>query len=476
MKKVYRAHPLMIWKFVKPYLFILLLPMLRALLQYLHIGEFYGFVRWEIIFLSLIFAFALLRCCFFKVSCDEKYVTIRSGVFFVKVAEIEIEKLSSVQTARNPFDQIFGALTFRINTEAGERTKSDYEFKLKFSDAKELAKILYGNTTVSKQRVSALKVAIMAAATSSAFTGMIIGVPIIKRAGDLLGIALSDMLWSEINNISSKIETHFPPVVNALSLTLLLAYAVSFIYSFLKFVNFRVILGEKRLEVRSGIITRMRTAFTRRSVIDVKIEQTALMVLLKRFSMKVSVGGFGDAKSESQVMVPSGKYNEIKKDFSFYFPFLTVDHNFILPQRGFLAKTRFLYWPNIYLFLVLGISIPLGVIFDELTRFIYFLTFVSLCVVFYYAYICYWQYVNSKFSIGKNFYAKSKRMLRTCEMFCPKDRIGQIKITRIFTDFFYGTCKIRVTTCSENADSIKLSHFDYKSVLNEIYKAFDIAE
>ena len=78
--------------------------------------------------------------------------------------------------------------------------------------------------------------------------------------------------------------------------------------------------------------------------------------------------------------------------------------------------------------------------------------------------------------IGKNFYAKSKRMLRTCEMFCPKDRIGQIKITRIFTDFFYGTCKIRVTTCSENADSIKLSHFDYKSVLNEIYKAFDIAE
>ena len=475
--RVYCAQPFMMWKTIKPYLFILLLPMLRALLQYLHIGQFFpSFLWFEVSFISVILIFAAIRCFLFRATCDGKTVTIRSGIFFVKMASIDITKLSSVQTVRNPFDILFGAITFRINTEAGEKTKSDYEFKLKFKEGKELARILYGNDTISKQRISPFKVAILSAATSSALTGMIIGVPIIKRAGDLLGIAISDMLWSEINNVSSKVETSFPPIVNAVSLVFLLAYGFSFLYSFLRFLKFKVIMGENRLEVRSGFLTKVRTAFNRQSVIDVKVEQSALMLFLKRFSMKVSVGGFGDNKSESQVMIPSGKYEEIHHDFSFYFPFLVPNDHKILPQRGFLALTRFLYWPTVYLLLTLGLSIPLSLRFKDFDRFIFFLTIVSLCLTFYYAYICYIQYKNCKVSFGDNIYASSKRWLRTCELYCPKERVGQIKLTRVFTDFFYNTCKIRISLCSENADSIKLPHYDYTKAKEEIFKCFDIEE
>ena len=475
MKTEYRAHPFMVWKFVKPYLFVLLFPVVRVFIQYLHLGKFFNSFYWfEISFFAVIFLFAVLRCFLFKVSCDGKIVTIRSGIFFVKRADIEISKLSSVQTVRNPFDIMFGAMTFRINTEAGEKTKSDYEFKLKFKEAKELSNILYGNDTVSKQRFSPFKVAIMAAATSSAFTGMIIGVPLIKKAGDLLGIALSDMLWSEINNVSSKIESSFPPIVNAITLVFLLAYGVSFVYSFVKFLNFKVIMGENRLEVRSGFITKVRTAFDRLSVIDVRIEQTALMLLLKRFSMKVNVAGFGESKSESQVMVPSGKYLEIERDFSFYFPFLTPSDNYLLPQRGMLAVSRFLYWPSIYLIATLSISIPLALRFSDFDRFILFLTIVALVVIFYYAYICSFQYRNCKLSFGDNIYVKSKRWLRTCELCCPKERVGQIKLTRVFTDFFYKTCKVRITVCSETADSIKLPHYDYESVKQAVFECYGL--
>ena len=66
-------------------------------------------------------------------------------------------------------------------------------------DYSELVSKLYSGEVISKVRFSALRVAIMAAATSSAFSGIIIGVPLINRAGKLLGIGLSEMLLEELS-------------------------------------------------------------------------------------------------------------------------------------------------------------------------------------------------------------------------------------------------------------------------------------
>ena len=209
MRKEYRAHPLMILKFIKPFLLVLLLPIIRAVLQYINYGEVNGFFKLEFLIFGIITVIAALRCMAFRVSCDQENFYIRTGIIFIRHCEIQISRLSSVQTVRNPFDIIFGSMTVRINTEAGTYKRSDFEFKLKFSDAKELSKMLHGGEEVSKQRFSPIKVAIMAAATSSAFTGMIIGVPIINRAGNLLGLALSEMLLDEIKKLFIGIQTLF---------------------------------------------------------------------------------------------------------------------------------------------------------------------------------------------------------------------------------------------------------------------------
>lgn len=476
MRKEYRAHPLMAVNFIKPFLFVLFLPVISAVIQYINDGKIEDFFKFEFAVLGIIIFIAALRCFVFRVSCDGNTIYIRTGLIFVKKAEIEISKLSSIRTVRTPFDFIFGSMTVGINTEAGTPTKSDFEFKLKFSEGKELSNMLYGGVTVSKQRFSAIKVAIMAAATSSAFTGMVIGVPIIYRAGKLLGVALSDMLLDEINNVSSKIETHFPPIVNTVTLIFLLAYLVSFVYSFFKYLNFRVILGEKKIEVRSGLISKVRTEFKRSSVNDVKIEQNVLMLLLRRYSLKVSVGGFGNSKNQSQVMVPSGKYSEIKRDFSFYFPFLKPDSSYLVPKRNILNRSRFLFWPGIFLLLVLGISIPCAIIFDEFTRFIFFLTVVSLIFVFYYAYVCLLEYKNGKISLGKSVFVQGRKGIKTCELYCPKEKVGQIVLTRYITDYYYKTCNIKVILCSESADSITFKHVDYKTIREEVTKSFNLDE
>lgn len=476
MKKDYRAHPLMMAGLIKPLLFVLFFPALNALIDYLRLGKINGILGAEIVAICIIIIFSALRCASFRLTLDGEKIRIRTGFLFVKRAEIKAQNLSSVQAERNIIDLLFGSVTFHINTEAGSHRRSDYYFKLHLSDANEISRHLYSKKPELLESFSAVKVAIMAAATSSAFTGMVIGVPLINRAGKLLGIGLQDMLFAKINNVSSKFNNYFPPIVNTVSLILLLAYLCSFVYSFFKFVNFRLALSEDSIEVKTGLFVRKRTSFKKKAVNNVLIVQTPLMLLFKRFSMKVSVGGFGEQKGESQVIVPSGKREEIAHNFSTYFPFLTPNHRKINADRKNYIRDRFLLWPALYLLLLIAVSIIAVLYFTEFGRLIFFLSIVGCCIIFYYAYLCLFEYRHGTLILGDNSYVKSNRFFRTCELYCPRDRIGQIKITRFPLDIAQNTCRVRLTVCSESADSLRVRHLNYGKVQAELYDFLKIDE
>lgn len=476
MKKVYRAHPLMILSFIKPFLFILIIPFIKAAVQYLLNGEIDDILGLETVFFSAVSVWAIARCITFRLICEENTVTVKSGVIFRKCATINVSKLSSVRTVQNPLDMLCRSLTISINTEAGSRRSPDFKFKLSMKAAKEVSRLLYSEYKPSRIHFSAVKVAVLAATTSSAFGGMLIGVPVINRIGKLIGVGISEMLFDEINNVSSKIQNFFPPIVNTVSLIFLLAYGVSFLYSFLKFINFKLLLGDDELEVRSGFFVRTRTSFKKRSVNNALIVQSPLMFLFRRYALKVSVGGFGEAKSESQILIPSGSYKEIKAGFSEYFPFLAPSGNTITPKHNWVIRNRFLFWPALYLVGVLGVSIYLASVFRDFDRLILFCSTVALALVFYYAFICLFEYRKGELILGDNIYVKSAKNLRTCELYCPKQKIGQIRITQLWTDKWQKTCRIKLTVCSEGADNIRIRHIDNEAVLKAVNECFKLSE
>ena len=474
MNKVYRAHPLMILSRIKPFLFVLILPFVRGLLQYLTDKSVSSVLGMELVIFAVIVIFSMLSCLSFRLRIVDDTVRIKSGIIFVKRANIKISALSSVQSEQNVLDTVFGAVTYSINTEAGRRNKSDFRFKLNVSDSREVSRILYGEKSPKRVKFSALRVALLAATTSSAFTGMIIGVPILKKSGDLLGLALYDMLFDEITNVSKKFTAIFPPVVNTLSLILLLAYGVSFGYSLLKYINFRLYLGDDKLEIRSGFFTRSRTSFRKTAVNDVKIEQTPLMSFIKRFAMKVSVGGYGDSKSESAVVMPCGTKEEIKNSFSAFFPFLIPKGKRIRAYNNLFTKSRFLLMPSIFLLIIIGASIPLASIFKDFDRLIFFITIVALLADFYFAHISYCESKFGKLVLGETIYAHGVKKLRSTRLYCPKEKVGEIKIHRLLTDFPQKTCRVRVTVRSESADSICIRMIPYREVKDEIYNCYGI--
>ena len=479
MNKVFRAHPLMIFNFLKPFLFVLLIPVVRGVIQYAASGEYDSILKFEIVLSIVLFVIGCLRWwCFKLILNEEKHtITVVSGLFFRRTAKINVDKLSSVQTKQNPLEFIFRAVTFRINTEAGNLNKADYEFKLSTKSAKMVSTLLYGKGDNKKIRFSLFKIAILAATTSSAFTGIIVGVPLIYRAGNLLEIAISDMLINEINNVSNKIETYFPPVVNAISLVFLGSYLISFLYSLFKYLNFRLRLGQDKMEIRSGFFVRTRTAFKKAAINNVRIEQSFLMMLLRRFAMRVSVGGYGESKSRSEVVIPLEKGQEIRNHFAEYLPFFKCDTGvFIKPRPTAVNRSRFLFFPTIYFIVAVVSAIILGSRFDDFDRFALFCLWIVGTIIIIHAWFCLFECFKGKVDFGENVFIRSRKGFKTCELYCPKEKVGEVKLVRFPADMWHHTCRLRITVRSERADSLCVRHLDYDTVKKTVYEYFNINE
>lgn len=475
MKREFRAHPLMIFTIMKPFLLILLIPVLRGVIQYLKNGEITRILGIEILLFAIITIFGIMRWRAFRLICTESTVTVRDGVFLVRNAVIPISGLSSVQSEMSPLDQIFRSVTFRINTEAGSREKTDYSFKLSPKNAREVSKLLYGEKSGDPVRFSPVKIAILAAATSSAFTGILLGVPILNSAAKLAGLGVNELL-DRLNAVSSKFETYFPPIVNTISLILLASFGISFVYSFFRYLRFRIFLNDDRIEVRSGVFVMLRTSFKKASINNVKIEQTLLMNFLKRYAMKVNVGGYGEAKSESQVLIPCGKYRELKEMFSDYFPFLKPSGRTLKSKVGAIHLNRYWFWAEIFAGILLALALIFGLRFEEFGRLVAFITLILGLILLYYTYLCYNEYKNCQVRFGEAVYGRSKKGLRKCRFYCPKDRVGEIKLYRYPFDPLYKTCNIRIITRSETADNILVRHLDFEDTKAEIFRCYGIKE
>ena len=234
-------------------------------------------------------------------------------------------------------------------------------------------------------------------------------------------------------------------------------------------------LGDKKIEMISGFFVRTRTAFRKTAINNVRIEQTFLMVLLRRFAMRVSVGGYGESKSRSEVVIPLEKSQEIKKHFSEYLPFFKCDTGvFIRPRENLWNRSRFLFFPGIYFILTGILAIILGLIFEDFTRFILFCLVVACFVIFCYAWFCLFECFRGKVDFGENVFIRGRKGLKTCEFYCPKENVGEIKLTRFPPDLWHRTCRLTLTVRSERADSLCVRHLDYETVKKTVNEYFNL--
>lgn len=95
-------------------------------------------------------------------------------------------------------------------------------------------------------------------------------------------------------------------------------------------------------------------------------------------------------------------------------------------------------------------------------------------MIMYYAYLCIFEFRFGKLKMGKNIFAQTIKGFNTCELYCPRENVGQIKLIRNIPDIPRKTCKVVVSVCSESADSIKVRHLNYDEVKNSIAECYGV--
>ena len=470
--KRFTAHPIQAICFLKPIAFILLIPLFKALIDSLLRREINGVLLNEIILAALIIGYAVIKWRRFALLLTADSVIIKSGIFLSRTAEIKREKISSVQTVRHLTDRIFGCVTLRINTESGRRGRADFEIKLNKKDAEKIWNEIFCKNEAQTVKFSAIRVALMAATASSAFTGLIFIVPIIKRSGTLLGTAIERVLIDRINQISEAFSEILPPVINTVTVIFLLLYSVAFLISFFKYVNFRVRISNGIMQIVSGLITRFTITFKIKSVNSTTIEQSPLMRIFGRYNVRVSIGGYGDNKGYKAVVIPSAKEKEVKNLFTDFFPgtVKTPKEEVIKPHKN--SRKRFYLIPTISLAGVLSAYFFFKRLFPTFSEIIDFLLLIFLAAILCFFALAEYNYKNSKILISNTIYAKYSKWVLSREMFCDARRIGVIHITRWPTDHRHKTCNIRLTERSESAESVSVKHISYKKINKELIRFY----
>ncbi len=473
IKRTYRAHPIIMLGTVKPFLFVLILPVVKGAVQYILSGRITGILSPSLIAAALVSLIAYLNYRAFCITVDGNQIVINKGFFIKSTSVIRRERLSSVAVNRGILDLIFGSVTFKINTEAGTAGKTDFSFKLYRKDAKELFSLLYSAEGRTAVRFNVLKSAVLAAATSSAITGLIVGVPIINNLGRILGVALSKMLFDKLSHASSRFDAYFPPAVNIITVLLLAGYLASFLITLIKMLRFKLKIGKEKIEVEYGVIARCHTVFKKSAINDLTVEQTPIMRIFKLFSMRAAVGGYGDNRGEKAIIVPAARYDEIRGAFSEVFDVLRLPQGAIKAERSKRNAIRFLWVPRIYAEIDIAATVVLALSFPSVSRFLIVSGAALMTLIVYYGNLCFKSYKNGRLDISDKIFASGFSGLTVRELYCDKSRVGEIKISRTPADKLYGTCKVDIIVRSESADKIRVRNLSYAEVakkIEEIYR------
>lgn len=461
-KRVFRAHPIMSLYYLKPFLFVLLIPFATAVYDAIKKQEVDGILLNEWILFLVIIGYSVIKWKFLSITLTNEIIKIRTGLIFRRTSEIPINKISSIQTVRHLSDRIFSSITVRINTESGRKGKADFEVKLNKKDAYALVSAVFNTEKSDVVKFSPIQVALMAASCSSAFTGLIFIVPIVRQAGKLLGLAIEEILIARINEISSVVSKVIPPIINTVTLIFLILYGISFLISLFKYINFRVRLTDNILEITSGLITRFHIVFKIKAINSAIIEQTPLMRLLGKYLVKVSIGGYGDNRGYKAVVIPAAKKSEVRTLFGDFFPNIKKPSVMIRPRPG--ARMRFYFIPTLFL---IGVVVAYHILITYFPVFYEILTFaffIAIVILGYYYSLAEYNVKNSAISVSSIIYAKYTRWSAKREIFCQMGRVGLIHIVRWPADKIYGTCNVKIIERSESAESISVKHIDYEEI------------
>ncbi len=461
-----KTHPLMIFKFTRRYIFILLFPLFRGLLNYGATGSLSSLVIMELILAFLIIFVSVLRWMSFSVIFRDDCLVVDSGVIIRRHAVMPTEKISVSYTGHNPLLALLGAVSVRIDTDSGFRKKADFEiyFSRKAAKAYELMFEPKNDGKIRYRSRFGMAV-IMALANASALTGLIVLAPAINRAGEVLGDRLNYNLRDTLSLATALIGKIIPPAATVIAIIFVAGFAVSFLITFFKYIPFCMHESDDKITVEHGFISYHRTVINRPSINAVVVNIPPVMRALRFCWVGISAAGYGKKRGESEVVLPAVNMRQAN-DFQLGIFDLSDDGRYDLTCSRRVLK-RAVYMPAILLMLSVVAEVILVLLFSAFSGMIaLIITFVQLIILYFLSVRINYQR-NGGVSIYDGVTMHSYKRLTIKKMRVKKDKTCMIRISEGPFERRYGVVRMAVTVRSERPMTLTAANLD-KNMTNKL--------
>ena len=303
-KRIIRPHVFTLFALLGPTIPLLLLPLFRELTQWQG-GTLSQFVRAEIMVLLALFLVAWLRVRRMQLMIEEGMISLKTGLFLQKKAQVPLQSVSSVSVYRSLAMRLLGCTRLSIDTEGGTRKKADFTLYLCPRDAQlilDRAIPLKGRPLCDCANHGA--VALMSALFSSSATGWLVAAPVFSRFVQLLGEGLSNWLYVTVSRFAAPIEQFAGPLSGVLAILLLGGWLLSALLLFFRNFKFCSYRYQNALCLRAGFFARRSLFFCIEDCKAVFLRQPAPMLLTGMSSAHLLVTGYGKEKGELPVLKP----------------------------------------------------------------------------------------------------------------------------------------------------------------------------
>ena len=310
MKALYRAHFLTVFFSLTKYFWVLLIPVVRAVLAlgFDYQNAFRGYEA-DILLLTILLIYALSRWFTTFISVTEKEITFKRGVVFRKKVLAEPEKITCIKLWQTPFFVIFRCFILRvyqnptkrpiIKMYCTRRTAQKIK-KLYFEGEDELCRC-GGNPFLHSLIFSSSKGGFLALSALLSFSGVVTGKTVRRLAQENIAIV-------------SGFAGDIPTLLTALGVFFLTVRLISFLLEAFYVSDMKLYEQKEHLLIKRG--------FLKKSVYRINTKKENLgyslstnCIFFKRYySLYVGITGFGQGKYDNSLIMPITDKVTVKKE------------------------------------------------------------------------------------------------------------------------------------------------------------------
>lgn len=470
MKNTIKSHPLMIFTFLKPVLFLALLPSVRTLIQIVFFKTVGGFRFLEAVFFILVSVLAELRRRSLVLSLFNDYLVFKKGLYFKSEFKTNREKIVSLYIRKNPIEKLFGVKTVFINVFCDK--KSDYTFKITTKDiyAEKIIGYMGEDAVLEQKPFSFFKVAVFSIATSSTIEGLLIFVPSLNKMLNFFGLGLYDAVFGKVIEKTHFTDQYLPQMINTITLALVFIYLFGFFYQFFKNINYRLLKKENHLIIKSGFITKRESIVNRRDIRAIVGEQTLLLRVFRCFILKAATGGYTGRFLANGVIEPFLSRKELKNEAKKLCKKSFTEKEYIKKIKAPLGLVSVIMLPlAMFLTTLLGFIVAF-IKFYNFRRVLVLLFILAGIVLFFYSETLIYGYNKGKMVLGDVIWLLGTNKLRVKYFFAKRENIGEIKIKENPFDRKRGSAKVLVSAFSKNPSAVTVRWINKSDFIENLFK------